>query len=33
MTVPIPHCPPDDPDPFGLVDAFLGVAAPGGAGA
>ena len=33
MTVPIPCCPPNDPDPFGLVDAFLAVAAPGSADA
>jgi hypothetical protein len=27
MPVPLP---PDDPDPFGLVDAFLAIGAPGG---
>jgi hypothetical protein len=33
MAVPSPRRPPHDPDPFGLVDAFLRVATSGGADA
>ena len=33
MPVPIPRCLPHDPDPFGLLDAFLTVTTPGSADA